>query len=432
MENQVEVTLLAKLKETETLVINKFKEQGEESDRKIQAAIKEVRDELMPIIKKNAGTSVSIAGLEGKDLKDLSVARLINSIMHKDKTLAPREHEVCDQARDLALKNRDVSAATGGAGGYLIPMEWSNEIIPLPQANIVARKLGAQFLMNLQGNLPIPKILTRPTLSFTGETTAVSASSDPTFGEVNLTPRRGAMLVKVSKRVLMQTAQVAEQIVREQMNIGVELGVDNEILNGTGTSGRPLGIINTPSLSTTTGKASGAVDTNGDRFRVKNARAMVKTLDVANLLRDGGKFGFAMRPEVLYGMLNERVAQYSGQASGDGMPVMMLNPFMTPEQLASAMGHQFLTTTQMSATVTQGSSSTNSDVLFGDWSYEKVGFWGGIELMASDSAGDSSGSAFTQNQVWITINLHMDCALTNVNAMTIMHGAETLESNWTV
>lgn len=429
-ENKVERELAEAVKSLQETVATTMKSQGEENGRAIKAAVDELRSELEPKIKKLASTGASISGLEHpNEQKKFSVARLVRSIVapHSGEQ-AGYEREVCAHAAKVL--ERDINASSGGAGGYIIPIEISEQIIPLPQANTVAKKAGATFLTGLQGNLPIPKILTRPSLQFIGETAAVT-EGNVTFGEVNMQPRRGAMLCKISKRVIMQTADVAEMLVREQMNIGVALGMDGAIFNGTGGSNQPLGIFNS-GITSTNGAVSGAVATNGGRFQVKHARSMIKTLDVANLYQSGGKFAHIMRPEVLYGLMNERVAQYSGQPAGDGMPVMMLNPFLTQNQLADGLGNPIFTTTQFDNDQTQGTSSTNSTVLFGDFSYVKVGQWGGIEIDASTQAGDSNGSAFTQNQVWITVNLQMDVAVGNSNAFTKMAGAETVESKWAV
>src|SRR6185369_16069603 len=107
MDNKVETELLTKLKEYQDTVVTKFKEQGEESERKIEAAVKGVKDELMPLIRKNIGAGgVKLSDNPQDDYKDFKVSRLIRSLVEHKPDLAAFEHEVCKKAWEMSIEKR--------------------------------------------------------------------------------------------------------------------------------------------------------------------------------------------------------------------------------------------------------------------------------------------------------------------------------------
>ena len=147
------------------------------------------------------------------------------------------------------------------------------------------------------------------------------------------------------------------------------------------------------------------------------------------MLKSSGNFGFLMRPEVKSGMSRERVVQYSGQAAADGMPV--INPFVTDAVLEQVLrGYKIRTTTLLSGTQTQGTNSTSSTVIFGDWKQLILAFWEGFRLKTSETAGNSSGSAMLQDELWVTAFQNVDINIKDETGFTTAAGAIADESDW--
>jgi HK97 family phage major capsid protein len=284
-----------------------------------------------------------------------------------------------------AARTKSTNGSEGAAGGYLIPTEISSEIIDLAMANIVTTKLGCTVYKNLYGELPIPKVTGRPTMYWVGEEEAPTESGT-TFGEIVLRPKTAAAFTKISRKVIYQTKGVADRIVRDQLAKAFAIGLDTAFINGLGNEKQPLGMLRTAG---TTADPTGL--TTGQRFTFTAAAKMVAAIDNANMLTPGGKYSYLMHPNTKWGLKMEKIAQFSGDTAGE----FVINPMISDAMLAEMLGYSIATTTLMPVT------SNNAPVMFGDFSQFIQGFWGGMELKASEEAGNASGSAYTQRQVWL-------------------------------
>jgi hypothetical protein len=65
-------------------------------------------------------------------------------------------------------------------------------------------------------------------------------------------------------------------------------------------------------------------------------------------------------------------------------------------------------------------------VYFGNWADLYFALWQDITLKASDVTGDPSGSAFTQDQLWILGQLECDCAVIRPNSFALVNDATTV------
>jgi len=114
-------------------------------------------------------------------------------------------------------------------------------------------------------------------------------------------------------------------------------------------------------------------------------------------------------PSAVKWLFQQSAVHYSGQSAttGGGTPIMA--PWMNWTQLSSTTGFPWYITTTVAKTRTKGSTSGTASTLYmGDWSQMLMPMWGGMEFRASDVAGDSSGSALTQDQLWIVGNVWTD------------------------
>ena len=336
------------------------------------------------------------------------------------------EKEILDTyAKIYVPVGKDAIAGDGSQGGYLVPEEVTSEIVDMTIANMPLMKFGVNELRGLHGDLPIPRQTDRNTGYWVGETEAPTESSN-VFGEFTLRPKKAGAFTKMSRRLSYQTKGTADAIIKKSLSQGLALTIHNGLLQGTGSDKQPLGILNVSGMTTTPNQA-----TNGARFRVDKCAAMTQAIDVADELLDSGKYAFLMRPEVLGGLRRERVPQFSGQAIGQGMPLSMANILMSKEELAKVIGYPLETTTQLSKVLTCGTSSTCSDVIYGNWQQFYVGFWRGFEIRVSDQASDGSGnSSFLKDQFFMVAFQEVDSNVGRATAFTKVSDAETNEANW--
>ncbi len=341
---------------------------------------------------------------------------------------ATHEKEVLDEYKKLytpTIIHKDAIGGDGSQGGYLIPEEVTSDIIDMTIKNMAIMKMGCTELRNLHGELPIPKMTSRNTGYWVGENEDPT-KSDVAFGEFTLRPKKAGAFTKYSKRLSYQTRGTADSLIKQSVSDSLALVIDKGFLDGTGTDKQPKGILNQTGFTTTPGQA-----TNGARFRMDKAASMIQAIDAADELKDGGNYGFIMRPEVLGGMRRERIPQFTGQSVGEGMPLSMGNVLMSNQQLEQQLGYKVQSTTQLSATETCGTSTTCSKVIFGNWKQSYLGFWRGMEIKISDQASDSDGnSAFLKDEFFMVAFQEVDSNIGRSTAFTTVSDAETNEANW--
>lgn len=400
-----------------------LKANKENSERLIAEVEAKVRGELQAYYDKVKQLNVSVPGLAEEEAKrkaqgkQFNLSKMLFAIAKEHaKELDPwkdagHELEIIKDTHTRAT----VSGLTGGVGGYLIPIEVAKEILKPAMADTVMRDLGITVYEDLVGDLPFPEITSRPTLSWIQETGAATAQGVGVADRM-MRPKTGSMLVKVSQRLIMQTSGLAEQIVREMMQEGISLGIDDVCMNGTGGASQPLGLLQNAAIPT-----SAAIGAAGGRLRVDKVASMVSDVEVNNYLKTGGG-GLLCHPKVKSGLKREKVAQYSGDTAG--MP--LLNPFMTDKAVEDATGLKIRSTTAVPSNIVKSTSSTLSAAIVGEFKQFILGLWGGLALKASDQA----GTAFTNRELWVVAFVDADTMVKQVNGFRKISDAETLEANW--
>ena len=343
---------------------------------------------------------VELAGLEDEK-QSFSFLRAINAIRSGNWGGAGFEKEIFDNTRMRAM-----SAGTDSAGGYIVPTVFVNELIEMLRAESIVNALGATVLSGLTGSpVEIPKQTGGATAYWVAENADITAS-DLTLGQVSLTPKAVAAIVKLSNRLLNLSNPSAEAMVRRDVAQALALAIDLAALRGTGSGSQPIGIANTSGINTV------AIGTNGGNFTFDYAADMVDELAKDNAAK--GKLGFAMHPTIAKKLKKTRIPQYSGDTGGEWIMLPM-----SDSNLADALGYGFKLTTQIPVNLTKGSSSDCSEVYFGNWQELLIGEWGGLEIMASNETSD----AFQKNQTWVRVIQEVDIAVRHAESFCLLNDA---------
>ncbi len=417
--------LLLKMEEFIKTTGETLKKNGETSDAKIAEVEKTLRKELQDYRDEVKRLNVSVPGLEEEERRrkekgtQFSLAKAVFAIARSTRkdmnSWEGAEYEL--KVFEEAQKRSTVNGMTGAQGGYLIPVEVAKEILKPAIASIVMRDLGITVYEDLVGDLPFPEITSRPTLSWVKESSGPTATS-VAFGERMMRPKTGSMLVKISQKLMMQTSGVAEQVVREMMQEGIQLGVDDMMMNGAGSDKVPLGIFNNTLIPSST-----AIGPAGGRLRIDKVASMIADVQDQNYLKTPGIGGLLTHPRVVSGMKRERVAQFSGDTAG--LPIV--NPLMSDAVLEGISGLKIRSTTAVPHTgVKSSSGAALAKAIVGEFKQFCLGTWGGLMLRASDQA----GTAFENNELWIVAFMNADTMVKQPNAFTMSTDAQTDESKW--
>ncbi len=199
-----------------------------------------------------------------KDEPEVRTVELRKSVMGDTRNvriagpLATPEYEAA--FRESLAAGREVRALqkdSDTTGGYLsAPLQWMAELI---------RKVDdATFMRQICRVLPpllTAESIGAPSLdndpadpAWTAELAIGAEDSTMSFGGRELTPKPLAQFLKVSKKLLRNSALSADLIVRDRLAYKIGIVAENAFLNGTGAAGQPLGVFEATSKGISTGR----------------------------------------------------------------------------------------------------------------------------------------------------------------------------------
>ena len=350
--------------------------------------------------------AVGNIGLTETEKKNYSLVRAINAMLTKDWTHAGYERELSQEAsmrsgkttsglliphEVLAVRAAQQAGATGLGKELVANNLLAGEFIDPLYNKTVASQLGVQFMNGLIGNVDIPKGTSGQTYWLSTETTDITASEYGT-SLIAMSPKTVGGLFTLTRRAIQQTTPAIENLVRNDLMKMLAVAVDKAVINGSGTNGEPLGIMNT------SGVGALALGTNGGSLTWANILAFISMVEAANL---DGK-AWLTNPQVV-GKL--RATQ---RVSGTDSRMIM-------EEVAALAGYGVTTTNSVPSTLTKGTGTKLSAMMFGDFSQTIVGGWGALEI----SATDSDGALFRSGQIAIRGFMDIDVAVRNPEGIVV-------------
>lgn len=149
-----------------------------------------------------------------------------------------------------------LSEGTDSAGGYTVPKRLMADIIDKMRSKMVCIQAGALTVPLETQVTTIARIASDPTAGWRAENAAV-AESDPTFEAVTFTARSLAVLVKVSRELLDDSANI-DQALTAAFAGALAVELDRVALIGSGTAPEPRGIFNTTNVNSVSMGTNGA------------------------------------------------------------------------------------------------------------------------------------------------------------------------------
>ena len=162
--------------------------------------------------------------------------------------------------RDLpAAQKRDMTVAGVSGSNYLVSTDnQPGSFIDLLRNTSVALRMGVQRLSGLRGNVTIPKMTAGNTAYWLADENTQITESQPTIGQLSLSPKNVAALTELSHQLLQQSSPDAENLVLSSIARDIGLAVDVGVLRGSGNSGQPTGIATTGSIGSVSGTSLAA------------------------------------------------------------------------------------------------------------------------------------------------------------------------------
>jgi len=252
-----------------------------------------------------------------------------------------------------ALQTRARVAGEAAKGGVLVRDEYRVGILDDLFAQSVLHRAGATVLEGLEGNLPVPRIISDPAdTSFVGEVGPAQKQS-PSFSALVLSPKRQSAYIDVSDQLLLQTGDVVEGVLRG--NLTGKLGVRSEraFFHGSGGA-EPTGILAT----------SGIGSVSGSAVSLKMLVDLETAVDAGDALN--GALGYFSN-----GAVRGALKQAPVGNSTDSRRLLEGNA-------GELNGYRAHFTNVISRTLGQGNDA--SALIFGNAADYFIGYWGGLGL----------------------------------------------------
>ncbi len=129
----------------------------------------------------------------------------------------------------------------GADGGFLVPTEFSGEIIELLRPKSAVRSMGPRMVPMTTGVLNISRLAGGATSEYLGEATAQNASQE-TFEDLNLVWKKLRTTVPISNELIQTSSPQADQVVLDDMVASMATREDTAFIRNDGTLGTPRGV----------------------------------------------------------------------------------------------------------------------------------------------------------------------------------------------
>ena len=251
--------------------------------------------------------------------------------------------------RDLNTSDDSAMVAEAYRGGDFIDV--------LRNASSVMQA-GATMLTGLKGDVKIPKKTAASTAGWISTEGGAAAESEPTFGQVTMSPKTLGAFTDITRLMMMQSSLDIENLIRNDLAQGIALAIDNGALQGSGSSGQPTGIKNTSGINAPTAFAA-ANPTFAEVVAMETAVAE----DNALL----GNLAYIM-PASMAGALKT-----TAKDAGSGQFVL---------QNGEVNGYRAIISNQVTA----------GDLYFGNFADLLIGMYGGLDITVDPYTASTSGT----------------------------------------
>lgn len=276
----------------------------------------------------------------------------------------------------------------GSGGSSWVPVTLANEIIDAARAQTVAISAGAHTIPMKSTSVIIPRVVSDPVAAFRLES-AIITESPPVLDGVTLTARSLAVLMQISRELLMDSP-TAEQAIRNAVAKAIAVKLDQVVLNGSGAAGEPRGILNTSGISSVSMGVNGASLVNYDPI------IQAKTL-VLQANRPANAFVLSPREAGTLAMLKTTQNQYLTA------PTTVTDMSMFP-------------TTSMPIVQTRGTATTAGSIIVGAWSSVFIGMLEECTIQVLHERFADYGN------VGLVIHLRADVAVGDVKSFAAVKG----------
>ena len=371
-------------------------EGGKSLDEARNAFLEKLGSKQEPIADK-----VGNVDLNAKEQREYSLVRAINAAISGNWKDAGLEREVSAEIErqtgkatsgffmphNLEMSRAPYAVGSATTGGNLVATNLlAGSFIEVLRNNALIMQLGPTMLTGLVGNVAIPRQTSATNTYWVTEASSVT-EAEALFDQVTLSPKQIGARSQYSRLALQQATPDIEMVVRNDLAKVMALGIDLAAISGSGSSGQPKGILNQSGIGSVAMGTNGAALTNSSTSSTSGLDQLIqleRAVDVANALN--GNLAYLTNAKVLSAIkqLKTQYADYLWTANESntttGTPI-------------NVNGYPMYRSNQVSNSLTKGTGTNLSALIFGDFSQLVVGMWGALEVLPNPyGSGYNAGS----------------------------------------
>jgi HK97 family phage major capsid protein len=262
-----------------------------------------------------------------------------------------------------------VESTLTGAGAIYTRL---GTMIDILRTRTVLGAMGITVMNDMQGLFGLPRQASTTQAYWIAEGQDTTQSA-PTIDQVMFTPHTIAARTPYTRRFLEQTSVDAENFIRTDHAAVIVRGIESAALNGTGTGGQPLGIMQNPLIPLI------AAGTNGGAPTWANVVAMETALANVNADIDPSSTGYIIDTAVR-GLFKTTLKNNVAGATYLWEPGNQVN------------GYKAGVTNLLPNNLVHGGGTGLHAMMFGVWSQMVMAFWSGLDVIVNPYSADASGS----------------------------------------
>lgn len=217
---------------------------GAMTKQELEAMIKEIVSEaLKPFEQRQTDWAAKIFSQPSPTAspqKGLGAARLIRALV-AGKGDPARAADFARKAWGDDAVAKALNESNAAEGGYLVPPQFSEEIIEMLRPQAVVRRMNPRIMPMNSGTLDIPKLTGGAQASYVGESDNIT-KSQPGTGMIHMSAKKLAALVPISNDLIRDTSGRADQVVREDVVSAMSAREDIGFIRDDGTQNKPKGM----------------------------------------------------------------------------------------------------------------------------------------------------------------------------------------------
>lgn len=350
------------------------KEEAQSLLAKIDEYTRELNDAIVVDAADKALAANHISDGERREINRFSYAKYMREAI--DGKLAGLEKEMAEEAKreaanigvqlqgvgipHVVLSNKRAAAGQNvtvpAEGGYLVQEE-SLVYVDALRAKLILNELGVTFLTGLVGNLPLVKG-GQFSAQWLDENGVMTEGEKVAFSKYLLSPKRVALMGAYSKQLFLQGSIDIENYIVNELTTAHAKALNEAMINGSGASGQPKGILNLDGIGSVVGGENGAV------LDWKKVVGLETAVAVENA--DLGSLAYLTNSKVRGAMKTTEKSQGTARFLMEGGEVN---------------GYKTVVTNLVPADIKKGTGVDLSAMIFGNFSDVVLAQWGGLDFI---------------------------------------------------